>query len=433
MEEKTKKKLAYFLSIASSVVVVMAFAILGGFDLLAPGVILGIVVLGGVGVICYRLTRDATRPALVNFFALSGTIATVAIFGGMLLGGYMALEYSVAILCPVAIVVGISTSCPILLGGLIAKLFDTSVWNKKYEKCTAAPDTAEEADSTENDENEIAPQEPKGFWYSKKLTWLYVSFIIIIMLVYAFVFLYNADTAFDNDAHGGYFSPSWTVIGYTAGLTVLFACLAAFLKVVFFNAKTSVLLLCALFIPFAQYYTSMYLFEGPLAATIKEGGALYFIANHDFNLDGYNDEWYKREHTVRTVKCSNSNDEYIVRGEAQGKGDRLEQVYVGGMYNDKREIEFSGGWRATILSAKIEIEFENAADAKNAKIYRIDRKKYEPVETVEYADGKLWIILDEAMCKSVHDDPMPKGSYYEDEFFVKFKVVLPDEAQNAEK
>ena len=431
MEGKTKNKLAYFLAIASSVVCTMAFMFLGRgkFDIVA---VLAIAALVGIGAICYRLTRSATNSALANFLSLSGTLAVIS-FAISLFFGDTGVQVVFLILLPIELMIGAATSAPILLGGLIAKLFDRFVRNRKYEKCTAAPDTAEEADSTENDENEIAPQEPKGFWYSKKLTWLYVSFIIIIMLVYAFVFLYNADTAFDNDTHGGYFSPSWTVLGYTAGLTVLFACLAAFLKVVFFNAKTSVLLLCALFIPFAQYYTSMYLFEGPLAATIKEGGALYFIANHDFNLDGYNDEWYKREHTVRTVKCSNSNDEYIVRVEAQGKGDRLEQVYVGGMYNDKREIEFSGGWRATILSAKIEIEFENAADAKNAKIYRIDRKKYEPVETVEYADGKLWIILDEATCKSVHDDPMPKDTYYEDKFFVKFKVVLPDEAQNTEK
>ena len=217
---------------------------------------------------------------------------------------------------------------------------------------------------------------------------------------------------------------------YAVHTSLGFAALALVMKIVFSKCRLSILLLCAFIIPYVQYAVNMYAFQGPLASTVEKGGVFYFIVNRDFNLDGYNDEWYRKEHTVREHEDDDTAKDFEVTAQMRGKGAALESSEVWAVYDSafSRSFHFEGGRTATIYELEMNIVFNEASQAQKAKIYRIDRGKNELVKTELVGEDTLRIVLDEAACTAIRNDPPPESErfYEKDCFYVKYKIVISD-------
>ena len=250
-----------------------------------------------------------------------------------------------------------------------------------------------------NDDEGEAKKKPWGF-YPKKISRVYVIFIVLIILVSTVLLLFNADTAFDGDAGSGYVPPSFLMVLYTVGISFAALVIALVLKVVIPKTKLWALLLCALLLPYVQYGINMSLFSGPLKGTIEEGGMLYFIVNRDFNFDGYNDEWYRKEHNERTRtfgEGTNGDVIHRIRATVTGKGSRLEHSFCSVWEHDS-EFHFDGGSGATISHIEFEVEFADEKYMSQIRIYRIDGKERTRI-TPEVVDSKtIRIILNEDEC-----------------------------------
>jgi hypothetical protein len=250
-----------------------------------------------------------------------------------------------------------------------------------------------------NDDEGEAKKKPWGF-YPEKISRVYVIFIVLIILVSTVLLLFNADTAFDGDAGSGYVPPSFLMVLYTAGISFAAVIIALVLKAIIPKTKLWALLLCALLLPYVQYGINMALFSGPLKGTIEEGGMLYFIVNRDFNFDGYNDEWYRKEHNERTRTFGEgTNGDVIqrIRATATGKGSRLEQSFCS-VWEHDREFHFDGGSGATISHLEFEVEFADEKYMSHIRIYRVDGEERTHI-TPEVVDSKtIRITLNEDEC-----------------------------------
>jgi hypothetical protein len=211
--------------------------------------------------------------------------------------------------------------------------------------------------------------------------------------------LFNTDTAFDGDG-GGYVPPSFLMVCYTIGVSFASVIIALVLKAIIPKTKLWALLLCAFLLPYVQYGINMALFSGPLKGTIEEGGMLYFIVNRDFNFDGYNDEWYRKEHNERTRTFGEgTNGDVIqrIRATATGKGSRLEQSFCS-VWEHDREFHFDGGSGATISHLEFEVEFADEKYMSQIRIYRVDGEERTHI-TPEVVDSKtIRITLNEDEC-----------------------------------
>lgn len=273
-----------------------------------------------------------------------------------------------------------------------------------------------------DDEGE-AKKKPWGF-YPKKISRVYVIFIVLIILVSTVLLLFNADTAFDGDAGSGYVPPSFLMVLYTVGISFVALVIALVLKVVIPKTKLWALLLCALLLPYVQYGINMSLFSGPLKGTIEEGGMLYFIVNRDFNFDGYNDKLYQKSFEERTVtgagySPSKGAFENVVP-RVTGKGKLLGRSHVGWMdYSDPdKGIAFAAGESTVISRVEIEITFRSAAIAQKAKAYLVVDGTRKPVDLKKVGDDdkKFVIVLDENECSRIQKEKKRVNATFEFEF-----------------
>ena len=114
----------------------------------------------------------------------------------------------------------------------------------------------------------------------------------------------------------------------------------------------------------------------------------------------------------------------------RGKGAALESSEIWAVYDSafSRSFHFKGGRTATIYELEMNIVFNEASQAQKAKIYRIDRGKNELVKTELVGGDTLRIVLDEAACTAIRNDPLPESErfYEKDCFYVKYKIVISD-------
>lgn len=274
-----------------------------------------------------------------------------------------------------------------------------------------------------NDDEGKAKKKPWGF-YPKKISRVYVIFIVLIILVSTVLLLFNADTAFDGDAGSGYVPPSFLMVLYTVGISFVALVIVLVLKLVIPKTKLWALLLCALLLPYVQYGINMSLFSGPLKETIEEGGMLYFIVNRDFNFDGYNDTLYQKSFEERTVtgagySTTKGEFEHVVP-HVTGKGKLLERSHVSRMdYSDPdKGIAFAAGESTVISRVEIEITFRSAAIAQKAKAYLVVDGTRKPVDLKKVGDDdkKFVIVLDENECSRIQKEKKRVNATFEFEF-----------------
>ena len=263
-----------------------------------------------------------------------------------------------------------------------------------------------------------------------KPIFVYPAFALLIVIFFTYIFIYDVEMAYDDYTGAGFLPRSWGMLVNAVHTSLGFAALAVVLKMVFSKCRLSILLLCALIIPYVQYAVNMYAFQGPLASTVEKGGVFYFIVNRDFNFDGYNDEWYRREHTVREYKDDDPAEDFEVSAKMRGKGAALESSEIWAVYDGafSRSFHFKGGRSATIYELEMKIVFNEESRAQKAKIYRIDRGKNELVKTELVGENTLRIVLDEAACTAIRNDLPPENErfYEEDCFYVNYKIVISD-------
>ena len=256
----------------------------------------------------------------------------------------------------------------------------------------------------------------KGF-YPKKMWIVYASFIALIVVVCGFVLIYNADTAFDGDAGAGYIPPSFLMIYYTFAISLASVVAAVIMKLIMPRTKILILLLCALVLPYAQYVLNMSLFKGALAPTIKEGGAFYFIANHDFNFDGYNDELYQKSFEERTVKCGYKiyegpiND---IEGRVTGKGKLLGGSSL--RLKDENGMVFAAGQDTVISRVEIDVTFSEKRLAETVKIYLVEDGNRTLIDAEMLEGNKRQIILGEDECARIQKENKRLNATFEFEF-----------------
>lgn len=256
----------------------------------------------------------------------------------------------------------------------------------------------------------------RGF-YPKKMWIVYASFIALIVVVCGFVLIYNADTAFDGDAGAGYIPPSFLMIYYTFAISLASVVAAVIMKLIMPRTKILILLLCALVLPYAQYVLNMSLFKGALAPTIKEGGAFYFIANHDFNFDGYNDELYQKSFEERTVKCGYKiyegpiND---IKGRVTGKGKLLGGSSL--RLKDENGMVFAAGQDTVISRVEIDVTFSEKRLAETVKIYLVEDGNRTLIDAEMLEGNKRQIILGEDECARIQKENKRLNATFEFEF-----------------
>ena len=256
----------------------------------------------------------------------------------------------------------------------------------------------------------------KGF-YPKRMWVVYASFIALIVVVCGFVLIYNADTAFDGDSGAGYIPPSFLMIYYTFAISLASVVAAVVMKLIMPRTKILVLLLCALVLPYAQYVLNISLFKGPLAPTIKEGGAFYFIANRDFNFDGYNDELYRKSFEERTVKCGYKiyegpiND---IEGRVTGKGKMLGGSSL--RLKDENVMVFAAGRDTVISRVEIDVTFSEKRFAETVKIYLVEDGNRTLIDAETLEGNKRRIIFDEDECARIQKENKRLNATFEFEF-----------------
>ncbi len=259
-----------------------------------------------------------------------------------------------------------------------------------------------------------------------KPIFVYLAFALLIVIFFTYIFIYDVKMAYDDSTYGGFLPRNWGMLVYAVHTSLGFAALALVTKIVFSKCRLSILLLCALIIPYVQYAANMYAFQGPLASTVEKGGVFYFIVNRDFNLDGYNDEWYRKEHTVREFEDDDPANDFEVTARMRGKGAALESSEIWALDESafSRKFHFRGGRAATIYELEMNIVFKEEGMAQKVKIYRIDRGRNELVKTEMVDDNTLRIVLDENACTAIRNDPLPETE--KNYFYVGYKIVFPD-------
>ncbi len=155
---------------------------------------------------------------------------------------------------------------------------------------------------------------------------VYLLFALSVATVCFIIFLFNIDDALSLD---GDYVPRFFVLLYYYFIACIVFCFAAILIKIILKEKIKIwiLLLCAMFLPWTQYGANFMIFTGPLE----------FIVIGDFNLDGVNDEVYKKRTEFREVTSVDFIDQNNAKAPPFKK---IEAVISGrGEYFDNAEIK----------------------------------------------------------------------------------------------
>lgn len=142
---------------------------------------------------------------------------------------------------------------------------------------------------------------------NEKIIWkVLLIFALAIILICAAVFLFNYDTAYNDDSGAGWLPPSFGVIFLYFILSVVSIIAAITLKVVY-RKRVSIfsLFAAAIILPIMCYQFNYNTLKkgGALYPLVDEGGIFHFIAIKDFNFDGMNDEEHHILYDERRYSC----------------------------------------------------------------------------------------------------------------------------------
>ena len=241
----------------------------------------------------------------------------------------------------------------------------------------------------------------------------YCIFILLITVIYTVFFLFNVDMALEREVKPGGFIPGSLMFGMlTFAFALVFIAVAFVFKVIFFKCRFSILLLCAIIVPYVMLSVNISAFSGPLASSVEEGGALYFVVNRDFNFDGYNDKQYRKMTKTHTQSGGYYGSDISFVWYVTGKGSL---GYIS-FNENKNELKYKADGELSKL--KIYVEFNDDL-AENVEIYRIDGNRYESAEIKKVNSRTFKIVLDKDECAEVYNDN-EKG------FEVIYRIIFSD-------
>ncbi len=199
-------------------------------------------------------------------------------------------------------------------------------------------------------------------------------FSIALILICGIIFLYNYRVAYSGDILPG----SIGIFIYYIVLTVVFILIAVALKTILGNQiRLRWLLLTSLILPFLCFHFNMISYNrdgGFLYPLVDDGGVFHFIVNHDFNLDGINDEDYHLAYDVReysTCDAGGSGEIYIdhVHTKGVGIGPRLNGTFSN-FDDEKRTIELHcAKYNVEFKYIQLDIGFKDPETAKRISFY----------------------------------------------------------------
>ena len=130
-------------------------------------------------------------------------------------------------------------------------------------------------------------------------------FAFVAILICSFVFIFNYNRAYDDNAGGGWLPPSFGVIVWHFLLAIVFIFVAIVLKIALRKrVRIWMLLLASVLIPIICYNFNYRALgkDGILYPLVDKGGIFHFIIIEDYNFDGITDKYYEIETQKRTIE-----------------------------------------------------------------------------------------------------------------------------------
>ncbi len=207
-------------------------------------------------------------------------------------------------------------------------------------------------------------------------------FALAITLICFFVFIFNYNTAYDDDAGAGWLPPSFGFIVWHFLLAIMFIFVAIILKIALKKRiRIWMLLLVSVLIPIICYNFNYRAFgrDGFLYPLVDKGGIFHFIVIGDYNFDGMNDEQYhikydEREYSTRQGGHFDDTIIEYIDTNAVGTGGGLSGCHC--FYDwEERVIQlFLDKDSVKLKQVEIKIAFQEPSIAHDVSFYLDDSK-----------------------------------------------------------
>ncbi len=229
---------------------------------------------------------------------------------------------------------------------------------------------------------------------------LILIFSAVLLVLCAFIFIYNYENVYDKNTNGGYFSPKDGVIFNHIVLALVALLTSGILKIILkHRVQILPLIILSIVLPILYYNINYHSFkkDAVLYPLVNEGGAFHFITIHDFNFDGVNDEYDYTGNDVRElshIKYYAAQNDYVsaMNYTIVGKGGNLDASYCQ-YFDGKIRISLQKS-RVTYNSIKITLSFKNSVAAEKVSLYLFNSK----LETTLENHNTVSVVFDADIC-----------------------------------
>lgn len=225
-------------------------------------------------------------------------------------------------------------------------------------------------------------------------------FAAVIMMLCAFLFIYNYKAAYDENTNGGFFSPSDGVVFIYVQVALASFLVSGILKAIW-KCRLSWLALAAVavILPVLCYQINYHTLkkDGMLHFTVSEGGVLHFVTIHDFDFDGVNDAYDYTGDDVRELSSTDfCTDPYGIVESMDytivGKGGNLNGSWC--VHGTQGISVYLHKSRVTYHSIKITLHLEESVDAEKVRFYLFGSMLEATVEN----EHSVSVVMDADAC-----------------------------------
>ncbi len=256
-------------------------------------------------------------------------------------------------------------------------------------------------------------------------------FALAITLICFFVFIFNYNAAYDDDAGAGWLPPSFVFIVWHFLLAIMFIFVAIILKIALKNrVRIWMLLLVSVIIPIICYNFNYRAFgkDGFLYPLVDKGGILHFIVIGDYNFDGINDEQYHflYEERTETSRYGGHFDDTIIDyidTTATGTGGGLSGCHC--FYDwEERVIQlFLDKDSVKLKQVEIKIAFQEPHIAHDVSFYLDDSKLNHTVSKY----NTVSVVFDAETCSDLQSRIGGENRYIPIKYVVNEQEQIPDD------
>lgn len=225
-------------------------------------------------------------------------------------------------------------------------------------------------------------------------------FAAAIMILCAFLFIYDYKAAYDENTNGGFFSPSDGVIFDHIQVALVSLLVSGILKAIL-KRRLSWLALAAVsvILPILCYQINYHTLkkDAMLYPLVCEGGALHFVTIHDFDFDGVNDAYDYTGDDVRELSSTDfCTDPYGIVESMDytivGKGGNLNGSWC--VHGTRGISVYLHKSRVTYHSIRITLHLEESVDAEKVRFYLFGSELEATVED----EHTVSVVMDADTC-----------------------------------